>query len=377
MIKKTILILILPILGFAQTNKELRKLLNMHGSACEEVSVSSQTAITKLNYTDVKNIENIIEQWSKACGYNEATFRVHVLLAIQQGTLKEEEMGENVEYFRQNYQNRISESKSGDADLYYENDKEYYLFIPFNKAFDTWTKEWATQLLKKDSLSALDELYLSFYTTKKRYFFEDNLREEKYSEIGFIKKERTEYEESRYNDPKFTFLLGSWNANGSLSRYMGTSASLGFSLYSSPYNSWRYGGELMFHIPNTIQNFRINTEDTTEHTKATFLFNLNVGANRTLIKGKKMELKALGGIGLEILSTDVERIPGEDSEEEPSTYSITTYHFNVGLDLGIKTRNLTSWGIRATYNLVDYNVGLRAASDLSGGYTSLLLYYQL
>ncbi len=371
-----ILLFVSPFFSIGQNNQQLRETLGLPSSDCEAISVISQAELIKLDFTQTEEIERIAEEWANICSYNEGVFRLHVLLSIQSDTLIEGEIGKNVDYFIENFQDRARESRFSRADEIYAFDKAYYVYIPLNSAFDKWIARWAKALLKEPQ-SDFEHLFLSLYADTNPYYYEDNIYNERYNSVKRITDRREKDRKESFEEAHIQLLLGTWIPTGPMANHFGPSASFGLSLLSPIFNEdWRIQGGANFHFPTNLKEFRINTLDSTEHTTSSVIINFNVDGVRELIVNKKIQLRFIAGIGLDIVDTNVERPVDEEGEDEPGDYSIFTYNLHTGFDLGFRTKSYHYWGIRTLLNVVDYNIGLRAADELGGNTFSVMLYYQ-
>ncbi len=370
-----LLIITLPSFLFSQNNDELRDILNLPQNKCEEYSPSYAKAISGFGFEDIDSIGKYLDFWIETCGYNEAVFRVFVLMSIQEGEIKEEDIGSNYEYFISNFQERTLEAQYSGYQNTFENDKAYFLYIPLRSEFDSWTKAWSQNLLKEKNWTGLNHFFLSLYSQKSEFLIEEEINNPKYDSITFIQEWRKETLQETRNEGGFAISLGTWIPQGKLTDYMDISPVLGVNGEVLISERTSIGGNLNFMVPVNKRDFRINTPDSTELTKATFGINFNVYLSYDLLYIKKFKLSAYGGIGFESLITDISQ-PIENEDEEPVNYSINTYNINAGLDFSLRNKKYNYWGIKTGYTFMDYNIGIRAANDLGGNAFQLTAYYR-
>lgn len=369
------LILFLPISLFCQTNDELRDILNLPENECEKYSSFYAEEISSFGFDDIDSIGKYLDFWIEKCSYNEAVFRVFILISIQEGGIKEEDLGSNYEYFISNFQDRVMESAYSGYQNTFENDKAYFVYIPLRSDFDSWTKAWANSLLKKKEWTGLNHFFLSLYSQKNEYFPDEELYNSKYDSISFINSWREEDLKEKRTNGSFALTLGTWIPQGQLTNHMDISPLLGFNGEILISERSSIGANLNFRIPVNKKDFRINTSDSTELTRTTFGMDFNAYLAYDLLYIHNFKLSAYGGIGFETIITDIER-PIDNDEEEPGNYSISTYNFNAGLDFSLKNKKNRYWGIRTGFTLMDYNIGIRAANDLSGSAYRFTAYYR-
>lgn len=369
------LISIFPILLFSQNNDELRDVLDLPKNACEEYSGLYSNQISELDFDDIDSIGMYLDFWIEKCGYNEAVFRVFILISIQEGTIDEKDLGENYKYFLANFQERILESQRSDYQEVFENDKAFFLYIPLRSNFDSWTAEWARGILKNKNPKGLDHYLLTLYSQKHQYFLQEELNNSLYDSISFVKEWRADIIEERRNEGGFAVMLGTWIPLGEVSNYLDISPIIGINGEVPVSDRTYLGGNLNIKIPINKKEFRITTIDSTALTKATFSFDMDLYLAYNLIETKNMRFNTFGGLGFEISLTDIER-PPENEEEESSNYSINSYLINLGFELSFRDSKYSYWGIRTTYTLMDYNLGIRVADNLSGNALRAMIFYR-
>lgn len=361
--------------SFGQVNPELRNLLNLPTSECAENSPIFVEQMTSLDYSNYEGIGSLLDQWIEKCGYNEAVFRVYVLLTIQEGKLVESNLGEDLEYFIENFENRCIESRYSNYQNTFERNKDYYQNIPFRSTFDLWTKIWADSLSKHGNYQGLDHWFLSLYSNKKTRFSEKHLYDKEYDAIDFIQKRRKKEHLEKKKAGTFGILVGAWLPHGNLTDFMGPTAVIGLNGGTYLTDVWEVGGSLKFRVPNNIQKFRITTSDSTEHAKNTLGLILSADAYYDLWEYKRFRLRSIKSLGLEIFSTDIEA-PLREDQEEPDVYSIFTYNIAAGLEFGYRNKRNSYIGMQLTYSLMNFNNGLRIVEDLSGNAVNLTLFYR-
>lgn len=365
----------LPFCVFSQENDELRDIFDLPKNDCEKYSAEYSNNISGFGFNDIDSIAKYLDFWIQDCGYNEAVFRVFILISIQEGNLKEEELGANFEYFLNNYEERIDDAHYGNHKDIFEKDEAYYVYIPLRSDFDAWTKRWASSLIKQQDWKGLDLYFLKFYSSDHNYSYKSDIENSNYDSINFIQKWRNEKLKENKSESSLSFGIGTWVPLGSLSDFFDVSPYIS-GMGQVPVSSNSYlelGGSIRF--PMNKKEFRITTIDSFAFTGSNAAIEVYVNLGYTLWENRKYKLSSYGGFGVDFLTTQVER-PIENEEEEPGNYSITTYNINLGLDFSRMTKRYNYWGIRSEYVIMDYNNGIIAADDLSGNAMRIFLYYR-
>lgn len=358
----------------AQENDELRDILNLPKNDCEKFSAQHADNISDFRPDDLDSIAKHLDLWIADCGYNEAVFRVFILMSIQDGVLKEEDLGPDFEYFLTNYQTRVWESKTSYYQETFELDKEYFLYVPLKSEFDKWTKNWAKKLLYTKEWGALEFYFLNIYANDEPY--NKDIENSKYDSIKFIQKWRAEKLEESKSATGLNLTVGSWSPTGILKEYFDVSPAIGLSITKSIDKNFLIDLGINFRIPQNKREFRITTLDSSELTSSNLAIELYGNLAYRVWTYKRFTISPYIGGGFDLLYTGVEK-PATNEDEEPTNYSINTYNINLGLDLNFKTKSYNSWGLRGEYVIMDYNRGLVASDDLSGNAIRLFLYFRL
>lgn len=364
-----------PVLLFSQNNDELRDILNLPQNDCEKYSPYFADEISSFGFLDIDSIGKNLDFWIETCGYNEAVFRIFVLISIQEGSLNEEELGENYNYFLANFQERVLEAQRSDYQKVFENDQAFFLYIPLRSDFDAWTAQWAQSLLETKEVKGLDHYLLSLYSQKHDYFMQQELNNKMYDSISFVREWREDIIKERRSEGSTAVMIGTWIPIGALSNFMDISPVIGINAEIPVSKRSTIGGDFNIKVPVNKKQFRITTIDSTELTKSTFAFEFDFYLAYDFIQKKNYRLNGFAGMGFEVLITDLER-PIENEDEEPGNYSITTYLANVGFELSFKNKNFSYWGIRTNLSIMDYNLGIRAADNLGGNAFRVMLFYR-
>lgn len=368
------LFLVLPFWLQSQSNKELRILLDLPENECAETSPNTASAMAHLSFKDENNIKPLLDTWISKCGYNEAVFRVYVLMSVQDGSLNEKDLGPDLFYYLENFEDRARDAKASNFEKTFRSDKEYFVFIPLNSRFDRWTASWADSLLSRPNVSPLQHFFLSLYANKHSNFISKNLEDDRYDDIEFVKQLRDSLEKSHREDEYFGIYAGTWSPVGNVSNFLSPAPVIGVGLGSLVTEKWSLELSLFARIPINKKDFRISTYDSAVATKNTVSLAVNVFASYDLWRYKSFRLKPIFGGGVEFLNTDVER-PEQEEDTDLGQFSITTYNISGGLDFNFRTKNYSYWGIKTLYTVMDYNNGVRALDDLSGNAVRLLFYY--
>lgn len=332
--------------------------------------ISSNCALLYQTYIEENKLDSaslIINYWESQLGESEPIFRAKVLLSLKEkGYLEDNLQTESSLNYINNYIDRVDIERTSNY-IVYDDNKPYFGYIPISKEYDSFTKLKAIELKDKFKKKSLEYTICEFYGNNPDSLFvrlqDDSLKNKK------LGKEYSKMLKRYLNEPYFVtnFSLGAWIPTGMSMKNFGIHPDLGF-LFGVQINKMTYGLDMHMRFVDTPNSYlaRRNKEDVDpEKTKRFFCTYIGFDVKRSLIKEKKVELKAMCGLGLDFL----EVFPSDNDEEYNGT-RITSYNFNFGLG-GIYKFNDLNLGVEAKYNIVDYTLGHHL--DFKGNYFSLSL----
>lgn len=306
----------------------------------------------------------IINYWQNTCGKSEPIFRAKVLLSlIEKGCLDDSLQTDDA------INNLILYSYRMDIEKYanyieYDDNPSYFGYIPISKDYDSFTKQEAKILKNKFNSKSIEYAICEFYggntDSLSIRFQADSLKNTK------LGKEYNKALRKYLNEPLFVvnFSSGAWIPTGMNMKNFGIHPDLGF-LFGIQYKKMTYSIDWHTRFVNTQDSYlaRRYKDSDPEKTKRFFCNYLGFDVKRNLIEDKRVELKAVCGLGLDFLE-----VFSSDNDEEYNGTLITSYNFNFGLG-GIYKFNGFNLGVEAKYNIVDYTLGHHV--DFKGNYFSL------
>lgn len=368
---KRLLILSFLLLSFNAFSQNQDSSINQ-SSKIDFSYISSNYASLYQKYIEENKLDSarlIINYWESQLGENEPLFRAKVLLSLKEkGYLEDTLQTDKALEYIDNYNYRINTERTSNY-IVYDDYKPYFGYIPISKDYDTFTKHKAIELKDKFNKKSLEYTICEFYGDNPDSIFvrlqDDSLKNTK------LGKEYSKVLKIYLNESYFVtnLSLGAFIPTGMSMKNFGIHPDLGF-LFGVQVNKMTYGLDMHMRFvdtPNSYLAKRYEDDVDPEKTKRFFCTYIGFDVKRSLIKDKKVELKAMCGLGLDFLE-----VFSSDNDEEYNGTLITSYNFNFGLG-GMYKFNDFNLGIEAKYNIVDYTLGHHL--DFKGNYFSLSLIF--
>jgi hypothetical protein len=352
MIKRVIfgvLIVFSAVFAFAQDNPDT---VTQQGPPnCDTVAFDATRLIMYFYANKQYDSANIVlDNWQAACGLSEPILRTRILFAIQNHSFTETLYDSTIVDDVLNYLMRMDTTDSPDL---YSSYKAYFGNVPLRGDYDYFTQSVADELLETTfydpSELLFSELYANvlpdpvktivkdttFTTTQLQLYY--NQRVDKYLKmpdwhVGIYAGLWIpfDYAACLGNHPMIGMQLGM------RTKQMTFNVSLNFK-FGKPKNEYTY-----------MQN---GYSDTTNSFVGGYF---GIDAERKILSFGKNEVSILAGLGYD--GFDAVNVNTEDSDPNNDvSYMIGSLNTNFGLGFRHFTNNGTYYGLKAIYNIVNYN----------------------
>ena len=313
----------------------------------------------------IDTLNAILNYWSENCGTSEKLTRCKILLAIDQGNLRENTYDTNILNYLIGYKNGNS-INYGYGSLNNYNNWNYRNLQP--DTLDKFTVQLAKSLLERNQLNPIETFFLRIYSNdfentfamiRNEAFNGTVLQELYYNEVHKIENGITGHGD---------YILGAWIPQDNL-KLIGSHLFLGLR-GGFKYKRLMTDATIGFRFGKSANIYQVHVNDSIWDTDHFFGGYIGLDLGFELIKFKTCEFDLIGGIafdGFDALQIEETKINTDISK------SINSLNLNVGL--GYK-HFFNSWnyiGIDFKYNFINYKNP--RGTDLSGNAFTINLIY--
>ena len=402
----TILLLLIANVILAQNDSLLLKRLQkpIPTFNCETIALNSQSLITHYKTTDYDSIYAVLNLWENYCHFSEPTTRLRILLDIQRGTLVDSVYNDYIKKDISTYRNRFYDKMQRENPRYsWQNNKEYYNYVPLNGDYDIYTQKLADTLLKKQT--HLTSAYLYCLLFSDRYDeYEKAFYSMTYSDVYMVKYSRNEDEK---RNKALTDSYGKYNKSDIIN--LKTVASAGVfvpiaqmsatfrpSLFVNVHfrTMLKDSIQLLASISvckfNQQDNFDISVVASSSHltkiynTNASDLILLGAGVGKSFYSKNRIAVEFLGGINYAKLNTNTTNPtkipPNANSTSQDSTttnYGFETFDLNASINLTFPVRMKSEAGLSISYHYCPLGkLENLAITDLGNQFATVALFFR-
>ncbi len=290
----------------------------------------------------------VLNDWQTACGPSEPITRTRILLAISDRAFEESIYDSTIVDDVLNYMRRI---ESTNAEKLYRNYESYFGYIPLRGDYDFFTQSIADSLLKGEFDTPLELLFCQFYAN----IVSDPLKEIKSNTLydnTALKSYYMQVAQKSLSKPDYHVGLfaGTWIPTGNAS-LLGVHPEIGMQV-GIKYLKMTYNFTLAFKFLKSANDYAIYMDGNIDTTNYFLGGYLGLDIERELFKTNKNEFDLLFGIGYDGFES-VKTI--ENNSEASLTHPINSINTNFGLGFRHFYKKNRYWGLKAKYNILNYN----------------------
>ena len=350
-------ILFISVSSFPQ-QEALKKLLSESNRPdCETMTLNIMNEIADIfisdNYENADSLINILDFF---CGKNESIERVIIFSAILNNRLEKK----NIEtYLTKNYANvyeyRKIDAKSADYSTHYEENIEYYGYLPLRHPIDSIIMMKSKELLDKDLVSNDDKLFCILFAYGQREFkrsLSNNEFKNSHSRATINEKR---YQNSR-KAPSLIIFSGVHTMLGNKNRVFGNNHYVGFSIPTPLKNNIiaDFGMNIRFNANDKEFLFYAMEDTNRVNSKTTLLFYITVGYK--VLDKKNIILIPQIGVGFESTLTGLNELIENDLEEDfYKYYDLNALNLSAGFTALIPVFVRNYLGLSVKYHYCPYH----------------------
>ena len=322
-----------------------------NSAACENTVIVCLQKLATSDSKQTDSIQQVLKFWENSCGATEPVLRLAILLDIQQGTFKDSNHQVYIENYIQKYLDRVVASNEAKYDMVYKKQKAYYNFIPLRSEFDNFTKQFASDLLPKQTANS-SAYYLCLLFTDNVKSFTDEINADSLGNSTVKKTMQTNEENADTYDISLHLNTGIWLPLGTLANTFNPSPQIGLKLNIPLFKTLLFGFGLNIRFLENRNTFNIIRESIPTQTKGTMGLSFGIFVSKEYTIGKNLFFDALGGVGIGRIHTNL-KMPA-NAKNEDNYYSIQTIDYTIGFNLRKTIYKKSTLGLNTCFNITPY-----------------------
>lgn len=340
---------------------------------CEVISLNSVDIIAKKLITNnYKAVGEILDEWTKSCGYSEVSKRIAIIKAIATQEKTENLISDYIYYkFEYKYKNRINVSKKENFGYIYMYDKYYFDYVPLRHPIDSLLRAKSSSLLLSGSLSYDEKLICTLFSEN---IDEYEMQLDNNNDTSIIKQER---ENVCQNFRKYNFginvFLGSYNPMGK-SNVFGNNFMFGFGV-STPLD-----GKLLIELAARMRinandknfNYHAFDEINSVNSKTSIYAGAFIGYK--LFDNEKYLVYSKIGAGLETVDTGLKQ---KYEHKDDVLYDVETIHLSASVSIMKPIFKVNYIGFELGYHYVPYHLVENLKTEFNTSSISAELFFRL
>jgi hypothetical protein len=355
--------------GTSQTEKTEQNEAN-----CEDASKKYGLLLSKYSIEQNQAIHQILELWEESCGETEPIQRVKILLDISNNSFIDSAYSDYFGARIFDFFDRVDAAYKDDFQEKYNNNKEYFNYVPLRSAFDDWTWNVAKNLKEKQKRGTSAYLMTVLFSEDIKTF-DDELKTDTYKN-NYIKTTLDEVVYNSTNDPVNLVLnAGVWMPIGDLRWKFSLSPMIGIgaNISISKKYSIEFGAQFTFWTNN--KELIVNIEDSVQSIDSKYGGTYGIWVHRKLSFENDNFIDLTSGIAYTSIGTGIEK-ENSDDEDGTSYYHIGTIELSLGFDVRKKVNfKKNDIGLSFAYHFRPYNIDKRLETGLGNHSYSLCLFY--
>jgi hypothetical protein len=378
---KYIFIIILSLFLFSSYGQqaELIKILSSDEIPdCEKITLEIMDEISKSFLLNNKEkSDSLIELLEFLCGKNESIQRVIIFNSILNNNFDKKDIET---YLKKDYtivlEHRKRDSKSSEFAEFYEDNKEYYGYLPLRHSIDAIITDKSKEMLKSDTVSENEKLFCTLFANDLRTFKRE-LSDNKYKN-SITKKvwNETKYQKS-LNYFAIEIESGMHSMIGNKNLIFRHNPYIGFCISTPLKNKfiWDFGMNIRFNVNDSDFLYYAMGDTNLVNSNTTQLFYLNVGYK--LLDKKGFIIIPKIGAGFESTGTGLsETVEDEEDGEYVKYYSLHALNLSSGVKILRKVCVRNYLGLSVNYHFCPYQWNKKLVTQFNNNSLSCELVFR-
>lgn len=338
-----------------------------------ECQIYTEYLSCKQNIVVNDSMQLFLSNWEQKCFKSEPLLRLKIIYQIQNDLEADSLILEYFNNFETNMYDRIYDSRSKNYLEIFENNTDYYNYIPLKSKFDSVIIYAAENLLKTKELSS-DEQLICLLFSHQIDKYEKSIHSKHYKNALIAKKVKEEKEKYKDEDLNFLVVAGAWIPLSENKIKMGVNPQIGV-MIGAPYKKFQFDLGVIFRININNKDFEIQTLTDTVFTDSDIGAFLGGSVGYEMFSNNKWKLIPKISIGADILDTDVLMEESEDEDTE-EYYTIATFNLGFGVNLLYAVWGNQYLGLGINYHYVPYLTDRDLISNFTSDILTLNLVYR-
>jgi len=292
----------------------------------------------------------VLDNWEAACGLSEPIFRTRILFAIRNNSFSEALYDSTIVDDVLNYLMRMDTTASPDLYSYY---KDYFGHVPLRGEYDYFTQSVADDLLEMTFYDPAELLFSELYANVLPDPVKTIVKDTTFNTTlvhSYYNKQIEKY--LNMPDWHFGIYAGIWIPFDNAA-WLGDHPMIGMQLgMRKKQMTYNLSLDFKFGKPkNEYAYMKDGYADTSNNFVGIYA---GIDIERKILTFGKNEISLLAGLGYD--GFDAVNVNTEDSDPNNDvSYMISSLNTNFGLGFRHFINNGTYYGLKATYNIVNYN----------------------
>ncbi len=337
---------------FAQQGDLDAILINMMGSrqTCESVSNRCATLFVNCYKSDrIDLIPQLLEYWQEKCGVTEPVQRAKTLYAIDQNSYRDFVIGYGIMDLVLNYQNRVINEGNENEVERYENNKQYFSYVPIGGEFDNFTKSLAARNKAKYQQNSIEYAWCEFYSTAPDMLF-TYVQKNRYSDSKLTYQYREKVREvKKMINWNWAISAGGWIPAGEMSA-LGVHPEVGI-LFGGKGGRISLDFDASIRFLNSQSKYLVTQGTNTYETNRFFGAYIGLDFGWDFYAKKENSFAVLAGLGW-----DGFEAKAEDMRRSQDAILASSYNFNFGVGYRRNISNSLYLSLHLKCNIVDYTM---------------------